>query len=113
MTTYSMTIRYRTDDKLFNMRRLQARTKVKNERVRDFLFADDCALNASSKVEMLRNLETFLSACDAFGLNVSTKKSEVLFQPAPHTNYSDPTITVKDQKLQTIDKFTYLGSTQS
>ena len=38
---------------------------------------------------------------------------EVMFQSAPHTNYSDPTITVKGQKLQTVDKFTHLGSTQS
>jgi len=62
--TDSMAIRYRTDGKLFNLRRLQARTKVK-ERVRDFLFADDCALNASPEDEMQRNMDTFSSACDA------------------------------------------------
>ena len=45
--TDSMAIRYRTDGKLFSLRRLQVRTKVKDERVHDFLFADDCALNAS------------------------------------------------------------------
>ena len=58
-------------------------------------------------------MDTFSSACDAFGLIVSTKKTEVMFQSAPHTNYSHPTIKVKDQKLQTADKFTYLGSTMS
>ena len=36
-----------------------------------------------------------------------------MFQPAPLTNYSDPKITVKGQKLQTVDKFTYLGKTLS
>ena len=96
--TGSMAIRYRTGSKLFNLRRLQARTKVKEERVCDFLFADDCALNASSEDEMQRNMDKFSSACDAFGLNsISTKKTEVMFQPAPHTNYSDPTTTVKGQ----------------
>ena len=47
------------------------------------------------------------------GISISITKTEVIFQPAPHINYSDPTITVKGQKLQTVDKFTYLGSTLS
>ena len=113
--TDSMAIRYRTDGKLFNLRTLQARTKAKEERVRDFLFADDCALNACSEVEMQRNMDTFSSACDAFGLTISTKKTGGggMLQPAPSTTYSDPTITVKGQKLPTVDKFTYLSSTVS
>ena len=32
---------------------------------------------------------------------------------SPHTNFLDPTIIVKGQKLQTVDKFTYIGSTLS
>ena len=104
----TMVIRYSTDGKLFNLRRLQARTKVKEERVRDFLFVDDYALNASSEDEMQRNMAKCSSACDVFALTISTKKTEVMFLPAPHTNYSYPTITVKGQKLQTVEK--YLGS---
>ena len=68
----------------------------------DFLFADDCAVNASSEDEMQRNMDKFTSTCDVFGLTVSTKKTEVMFQPAPSTNYSDPNITVTGQKLQTV-----------
>ena len=90
----------------------EARTKVKEERVRDFLFADDGAVNASSEDEIQRYMDKF-SASDVFGLTISTKKTEVVFQPAPHTNYSNPTITVNGQKLQTVDKFTYLGSALS
>ena len=75
--TDSMVIR--TVGKLFNLRRLQARTNVTEERVRDFLFADDCAQNASSEDEMQRNMDKFSSACDAFGLTISKKKTEVMF----------------------------------
>ena len=57
---------------------------MKEERVRDFLFADDCALSASSDDEMQRNMDKFSAACDVFGLTVSTKKTEVM--PAPQTN---------------------------
>ena len=100
--TDSMAIRYRSDRRLFNLRKLQARSKVKDERVHDFLFADDCALNARSEDEMQRNRDIFPSAFDAFGLTISTKKTEVMFQPAPHTHHAYPTttaITVMGQKL--------------
>ena len=58
-------------------------------------------------------MDTFSSAYNAFGLTISTKKTEIMSQPAPHTNYSDPTIKVIDQKMQTVDKFSSLGSTLS
>ena len=57
--TDSMAIRFHSDGKLIN---LQTRTNVKERKVRDFLFADDCALNASSEDEMHRNMDTFSSA---------------------------------------------------
>ena len=57
---------------MFNLRILQARTKVKEERVRDFLFTDYCPLNASSEYEMQWKMDKSLSACVAFGLANST-----------------------------------------
>ena len=105
--------RYRTDGKLFNPRRLQAKTKVLEDTARDFLFADDCALNASTQSDMQGSMDLFSKACDDFGLTISTKKTEVLHQPAPAAPYIEPHITVNGQRLAVADKFVYLGSTLS
>ena len=50
---------------------------------------------------------------DSYDLTISIKKSEVIYQPAPGNPYKKPTITVKSQRLQVVDKFTYLGSASS
>ena len=106
-------IRFRTDGKLFNLHRLHAKYKVKMDCVRDLLFADDCALNACSEPEMQQSMDKFSSACNAFGLTISTKKTEVMYQPAPNKDYTEPTINVNGEALKTVNKFTYLGSTLS
>nr|KAG5698969.1 hypothetical protein BaRGS_033482 [Batillaria attramentaria] len=86
-------IRYRTDGKLFNPRRLQAATKAREIFIRD-LFADGCALNAGSEQEMQTSMDRFSVACDNFGLTISTKKTEVMSQPAAGKPYQEPHITV-------------------
>ena len=106
-------IRYRMDGSVFNLRRLKAISKVKETVLRDFLFADDCALNASSNDEMQASMDKFATACDNFGLTISIRKTEVMHQPSPQSPYTEPVITVNDEKLQAVDKFTYLGSTLS
>lgn len=112
-SSLGVSLRYRTNGKLFNLRRLQAVTKIKEIVLRDLLFADDCALNAGSEQEMQASMDKFAAACDNFGLLINTKKTEVMYQPAPKAQYQEPTITVKGQKLQAVDQFTYLGSTLS
>ena len=106
-------LRYRTDGKLFNLRRLQAKTKVHTDIIRDLLFADHCALNAVSEADMQRSVNLFSSACTNFGLTINTTKNEVLHQHAPGRPYFEPNITVKGQRLNTVHQFTYLGSTLS
>jgi len=62
---------------------------------------------------MQREMDVFSSACNNFGFTISTKKTEVMYQPTPEIPYQEPNITVKGQRLQAVKNFTYLGSTLS
>ena len=94
----SIGIRYRTEGTLFNLRRFQAKTKVKKDIIRDILFADDCALSAVSESDMLCSVDMFSIAYTNFGLAISTKKTEVLHRPARGNRMLSPTSqpTVRD-----------------
>jgi hypothetical protein len=99
-------VRYRTDGKLFNPRRLKAQTKVSHTKICDLLFANNYALNATSD-------DNFSVECDNFRLTIGTKKTEVLLQPLPGTVCSDPIMKVKDSTLQSVDTFTYVAALRS
>ena len=103
--------RYCTDGILLNFRRLHAKSKDHEDTARDFLFGDGCALNASTQLEMHSNMDLFAKACENFGHKISTKKTEVLHQPASTALTSEPHLTVNGQRLAAADKFVYLGST--
>ena len=104
-------LRYRVDGELFKLSRLRAEKKVSKAYVRDMLFADDCALAAQTHSDMQDLVDNFSRACDNFGLTISVKKTEVLFQPKPGNPYSKPSIQVNGQELKAVENFTYLGST--
>ena len=106
-------IRYRFDGKLFNLRRLQAKSKVQTEVLDEFLFADDMAKGAPTEEKMQKGVDQVPESCVSYDLTISIKKTEVVYQPAPGKPYKEPTITVKGQRLQVVDTFTYLGSTLS
>ena len=105
-------MRYRFDEKLFNLRRLQAKSEVQTEVQDEFLFADDMAKGAQKKRKCRKVWIKYLIHVTAY-LTISIKKTEVVYQLAPGKPYKEPTITVKGQRLQVVDKFTYLGSTLS
>ena len=62
---------------------------------------------------MQESMDLFAKACDDFGLTISTKKTEVMHQPAPTAPFTEPNITVDGQRLAVVDIFIYLGSTLS
>ena len=67
----------------------------------------------SNRREDAKSVDQVSDSCDNYDLTISIKKTEVVYQPAPGKPYKEPTITMKGQRLQVVDKFTYLGSTLS
>ena len=69
-------IRCRADSSVFNFRRLQAKTMVKTDIVNEFLFADGCALNATTKATMQNSVDKFSITCDNFGQSAQRDRSD-------------------------------------
>ena len=99
-------IRFRTDGSLFNLLRLLARTKTIEELITELLFADDCALLALTEEALQHIVNRFSDAAKNFGLTISLKKTEVLYQSPPRVAY----ISIDGIKLNAVEHFTYLGS---
>ena len=81
--------------------------KVQTDVLDELLYADDMDKNATSESKMQRAIEQVSKSCDNYDLTISTKKPEVVHQPAPGKPYNEPTVTVNGQKLKVVDKFTY------
>ena len=106
-------IRYRTTGKVFNLRRFASKTKVFISLIRDLLYADDCDLLTHTEQDLQNLMNLFSSACKILGLEISFKKTVIMFQPAPGNAYIEPSIFVDNTKLKLVDSFVYLGSTLS
>nr|VZI00676.1 unnamed protein product [Spirometra erinaceieuropaei] len=108
-------IAYRTDGHLLNRRRMNFQSRVSTATVHELLFADDCALNSTSEVEMQRSMDLFSAACENFGLVINTQKTVVMHQSPPNsaTAPNAPQINVNGTQLQVVENFPYLGSTLS
>ena len=74
-------IRYCFDGRLFNLRRLQAQSKVQTEVLDEFLFADDMAKGAPTEEKRQKGVDQESDSCDSYVLTISIKKTEVICQP--------------------------------
>nr|VZI35622.1 unnamed protein product [Spirometra erinaceieuropaei] len=108
-------IAYRTDGHLLNRRRMNFQSRVSTATVHELLFADDCAQNTTSEVEMQRSMDLFSAASENFGLVINTPKTVVMHRPPPSsaTAPNAPQINVNGTQLQVVENFPYLGSTLS
>ena len=75
-------IMYRFDGKLLNLRWLQAKSKVQTVVVDKLFYADELTENAKLEDKMQGPVDRMSKACDNFQLLISTKKTEVVHQPA-------------------------------
>ena len=91
---------------------MQVKAKLQTELLDEFLFADDMAKGAPAEEKKHKGADQVSHSCDSYDLTISIK-TEVVYQPAPGKPYKELTVTVKGQRLQVVDKFTYLGSTLS
>ena len=103
-------IHFRTDGSLFNLRRLLADTKTIEELITEQLFADDCVLLACPEEALQHIVNRFSDAAKNFGLTISLKKTEVMYQPLPRDAYSPPHKSIDGPNLKAVEHFIYLGS---
>ena len=78
--TEGIYFRTHSDDSLFNLARLRAKTKVRKDLIRDMMFADQAAVATHTQEELHSLMDCFSQACKDFGLTISLKKTNVLGQ---------------------------------
>ena len=81
-----------------------------NALLREFMYADDCAIVAHSEEDLQRLTDALSTATKNFGLTISIKKIEVTYQPARRSDSNPQLITIDGKALNNVDTFTYLGS---
>nr|VZI46075.1 unnamed protein product [Spirometra erinaceieuropaei] len=86
-------------------------SRVSTTTVHELLFADDCALNATSEGDMHRGIDAFATSCDNLGLIINTEETVIMHQLPPDAPYVIPQINVNGAQLRVVDNFTYLGRT--
>ena len=101
-------IKYMLDGNLFNIRRLQAVTKVTNDTIFDLQYADEAALPSHTPDSLQRQLDVISSAYSRSGQVVNSKMTEVLYLPSESS--LPPTFYISGNQLGLTGQFTYLGS---
>ena len=99
-------IRTRFDGSLFNLARFRSRRRTTEGVCRDLLFADDAALVAHDEQSLQTMLDRLDWACRVFSLNISVTKTKIL----PQGVQTAPIISLGEENLATVNRFTYLGS---
>ena len=93
---------------MFNIRRLQAQTKVSSDTSFDLQYADHAAIPSHTAVGLQHSLDLLSATYQRAGLIINTKKTEVLAQSVNTSSAAHPTFTVHTDSLNDVHQFTYL-----
>lgn len=108
-----VTVKYRLDGDLFNIRRLQATTKLYRVRILELQYADDCtfvSLPFSISQDLQAVLDAAMRAYSRMGLTINMTKTEIICQWSAIIPLAPPTFTLADEKLSIVPSFRYLGN---
>ncbi|BHF60146.1 hypothetical protein SprV_0100310800 [Sparganum proliferum] len=101
---------YRVDGHL-SSRRMHFQSCIFTTTVYERLFANDCALDATTDGDVQRSMYLLSAACVNFDLIINTEKTVVIHQSPPDAAYVAHQVNVNGTELKVADNFTYLGST--
>ena len=74
MVHIGIPIRYRFDGQLFNLRMLQAKSKVQTEVLDEFPFAKDMAKGAQTDEKVQKYVDKVIDSCDSCEFTISIKR---------------------------------------
>ena len=83
---------------------------VGSERVVDLDFADDVALLADTWVVMVGMVMRMEEVTQRFGINISAKKSEILYIGRGEGDVRMEDMELREQRMKQVEEFVYLGS---
>lgn len=108
-----VTVVYRLDGNLFNIRRLQATTKLHRVRILELQYADDCAFVSHTPQDLQSVLNAAVRAYGRMGLTININKTEVICQWNANIPPTPPIFTIAGEPLSVVPSFRYLGSVLS
>ena len=102
-------IEYRLDSDLFNLRRLQAKTKTSSAMISALQYADDAAFPCLTADGLQRSLYVMVEAYLRAGLVINATKTKILSTSSP----DPPSFSISENQLQNSENLTFLGSNLS
>ena len=99
-------IEYRLDGGLFNLRRLQAKTKTSSAVISALQYTNAAAFPSLTADGLQRSLDVMSETYLRAGLIINTAMTEILSASSPDA----PTFSINRNQLKNSENFTYLGS---